>query len=117
MSKNVQIILLLFLLTVFFTPCTYAQRDSLSNPDTFSIKKLRAVVISEAVLYAGAMVGLNELWYKDYPRSGFHFFNDNREWLQMDKAGHVATSYYVGYAGMAALKWAGVEKKKSIWYG
>ena len=43
-----------------------------------------------------ALVGFNELWYKNYPKSNFHFVNDNSSWLQMDKFGHAATSYYGG---------------------
>ncbi|MBN8696866.1 MAG: DUF2279 domain-containing protein [Bacteroidetes bacterium] len=72
---------------------------------------------TEAVLYAGSLVGLNELWYKNYPRSSFHFFDDNREWLQMDKVGHATTSYYIGKVGIGMLKWCGVNRKKAIWYG
>ncbi len=64
------------------------------------------------------MLALNELWYKDYPRSSFHLFNDNPEWLQMDKAGHCMTSYYLGIVGKESLEWAGVnEKKARIWGG
>lgn len=38
-------------------------------------------------------VMLNELWYKNYPRTTMHSFNDNQEWLQVDKVGHAFTSY------------------------
>jgi hypothetical protein len=83
----------------------------------FSKKRLAVVVSSEAALYAGSMIGLNELWYKDYPRSSFHSFDDSGEWLQMDKAGHITTSYYVGRVGIGFMKWTGMERPKSIWYG
>jgi hypothetical protein len=36
---------------------------------------------------------LSELWYKKYPRTHLHSFNDNSEWMQMDKVGHAFTSY------------------------
>lgn len=72
---------------------------------------------TESALYAGSLIGLNELWYKDFPRSSFHFFNDNSEWLQMDKAGHLVTSYYMGRIGINWMKWTGVERRKAIWYG
>jgi VanZ family protein len=83
----------------------------------FSKKRLAFVVSSEAALYAGSIVGLNELWYKDYPRSSFHSFNDNEEWLLMDKVGHVTTSYYIGRVGIGFMKWTGMDRKKAIWYG
>ncbi len=71
----------------------------------------------EAVLYAGAMTGLYTLWYKDYPASAFHFFNDGAEWQQTDKVCHAAASYYVGRLGYDALRLAGADEKKSVWLG
>ena len=75
------------------------------------------LLISGTSLYTISLVGLNQLWYADYPRNKFHFINDNGEWLQMDKIGHMSTSYYMGVAGIEAYKWAGFSKKKAIWYG
>ena len=83
----------------------------------FNKKRLVVVASTEAVLYGSSLVGLNELWYKSYPRSSFHFFNDNDEWLQMDKIGHTTTAYYIGRIGIGLMKWSGVERKKAIWYG
>ncbi len=57
-------------------------------------------------------LALYQLWYKGYPSSRFHFFNDNNEWLQMDKAGHMFSSYYLGIAGIEAAKWAGIPEHK-----
>ncbi len=94
----------------------FCQSDTSRN-HPFDKKKLSFVISAEAALYAGSMYGLNELWYKDYPRSSFHFFNDNNEWMQMDKAGHVISAYYIGRVGMGLMKWSGVERKKAIWYG
>ena len=64
-----------------------------------------------------SLIGLNQLWYAGYPRSKFHFINDNKEWMQMDKLGHMTTSYYGGVAGIKAYRWASFERKKAIWYG
>ncbi|MCW3085505.1 MAG: hypothetical protein JWP12_2871 [Bacteroidetes bacterium] len=83
----------------------------------FNKKRLAIVLSSEAVLYGGSLYGLNTLWYKDYPRSAFHFFNDNDEWLQMDKVGHMTTSYYIGRVGIGLMNWTGLKRKKAIWYG
>ncbi len=87
------------------------------HPAGLNKKRLGLVIGTEAALYGSSLVGLNQLWYKDYPRSSFHFFNDNNEWLQMDKVGHLTTSYYVGRVGVGLLKWTGVSRKKAIWYG
>lgn len=81
-------------------------------------KKRAALVIgSESALATGSLIALSQAWYKDYPRESFHTFNDNGEWLQMDKAGHVVTAYTVGGYGMNLLKWAGVKRKKAILFG
>ncbi len=71
----------------------------------------------EVVGYSGIMYGLNKAWYAGYPRSNFHFFNDNNEWLQMDKIGHFGSTYYLGKLGYEAIKWTGVDNKKAIWWG
>jgi uncharacterized protein YfiM (DUF2279 family) len=92
-------------------------QNSFSQQDTLNPRRLKTVVATEAIIYTGTMVGLHSLWYKDEPSSSFHFFNDNAEWNQMDKVGHGMTSYYIGMAGYEVLRWSGISRKKSIWYG
>jgi uncharacterized protein YfiM (DUF2279 family) len=87
------------------------------DSSTFSSKRLKRVIIAESSIYGATMLGLNQLWYKDYPREHFHFFNDNKEWLQMDKVGHSFSAYYLGLVGMEAFNWVGVSKTKSNWLG
>jgi len=84
-----------------------------------SINKARAWGLGggTAALWVGSVVGLNELWYKNEPRSKFHLFDDSREWYQMDKAGHFLTSYAIGYYYIDFLRWAGFNRKTSIWAG
>lgn len=67
--------------------------------------------------YTLSMIGLNELWYKNHPRSKFHFFNDNGEWMQIDKVGHAWSAYAEGLYGIGLYRWAGVEDKKAVWIG
>ena len=110
--KNAFILFLLFQI-IFAT----SAKSSSFLPDTLNKKRLHDVIAFEASAFAGTMYLLNEAWYKGYPRSSFHFFNDDKEWLQMDKMGHATTSCYIGNAGYYTLKWAGVENKKAIWYG
>ena len=97
------------LLFLFFSQFATAQTDSL--------KALRIALGAEIGVYATSMYGLNKLWYADYPRSGFHWYNDNDTWLQMDKVGHAYSAYQAGLLGMDIMKWSGVPEKKAIWYG
>lgn len=80
-------------------------------------KRIRLVAGGHVVLYAASMVGLNSLWYKDYPRSSFHTFNDWPEWQQVDKVGHVLTAYSVSRGSMELWRWSGIDRKRMIWLG
>lgn len=67
--------------------------------------------------WAASYIALNKAWYADYPKSDFHFFNDNGEWNQMDKAGHIWTTYQVSRISAGLWKWGGLSDHKSIWLG
>lgn len=92
-------------------------QDFLKPSDTLNSKRQNAVFISEAAVSAVALVGLNQLWYADYPRSNFHFINDNKDWKQMDKTGHFYSSYHLGRLGSEMLQWSGSSPKKQLIYG
>ncbi|WP_046758846.1 DUF2279 domain-containing protein [Kordia jejudonensis] len=92
-------------------PSFWIKSDTLHKP------RRDFVAITEASLATITLVGLDRIWYADFPRSSFRFINDNNEWLQMDKAGHVLTSYYVGKVGADVLQWSGVSKKDQLIYG
>lgn len=87
------------------------------SQDTINKKRLTIFITSNAVAYTGGMLMLNELWYKDYPRTNFHWFNDNGEWLQMDKLGHTYTSYYLSKVLTKGFSWLGYNNKKSAIFG
>ena len=99
----------------------YSQNNSFESffkpSDSLNLKRQNTVIISEAVLAAGTLIGLSKAWYADYPKSDFHFINDNSDWLQMDKFGHVFASYHLGRFGAEMLQWSGVNKKKQLLYG
>jgi hypothetical protein len=112
-------LLVYFLLGSF--PLLTAQTDSAStikhDSTTLHPKRLTAVIVTQASLYAASLAGLYFAWYADYPQSSFHFFNDGNEWLQMDKVGHVTAAYYISRIGYASYRWAGLDQKRSTWFG
>lgn len=89
----------------------------LKSSDTLNKPRRNIVVLTEASLATLTLVGLNQLWYADYPRSKFKTINDSGEWLQMDKMGHVFSSYQLGRIGANTLNWSGVSKKDQLLYG
>lgn len=115
-TLELKYILLVTLLSVF----SHSQskiNTFLTPSDTLDIARRNAIVITEASLLAGSLIGLNQLWYADFDRSKFHTINDNSEWLQMDKVGHAFTAYQMGKTGAALLNWSGVSKKDQLIYG
>ena len=89
----------------------------LTPSDTLNKPRRNAVIAVEASLGSLTLVGLNQLWYQDFKHSKFHTINDNNEWLQMDKIGHVFTSYQLGKHGANLLNWSGVSEENQLIYG
>jgi len=79
--------------------------------------RLKTVVITEVATGVAISAGLYFLWYRKHPRSHFHFFNDNGEWLQMDKIGHATTAYNIGAIQYDLMRWCGVNNNTSIAVG
>ena len=89
----------------------------LEPSDSLNVSRRNAVVITEASLATITLIGLDQLWYADYPRSKFKTINDGQEWAQMDKLGHVFSSYQLGRIGAQSLNWAGVSERDQLLYG
>jgi len=80
-------------------------------------KHIALVAGLNVAAYAGSLVVLNEAWYKGFPRTSFHTFNDSKEWMQVDKTGHAWTAYTVGKYAADIWQWAGLTHKKAVWVG
>ncbi len=65
----------------------------------------------------GGLSFLQYIWYHNKERVPFHYFNDNKGWLQLDKYGHALTAYKESFTGYYGLRKAGVSKTKSLIYG
>lgn len=89
----------------------------LSNKDSLSNERLWALSGTGVVGTGTTFYLLGKQWYSGYDRVPFHFFNDNKDWLQIDKFGHGLTAYYGGLYGYNAFRWTGLDEKKSIWIG
>lgn len=101
----------LFLL--FSTSTLFAQSDSVS---TNSSKKW-LVGATHVGIWTATFIALDRAWYADYEKEKFHFYNDNREWLQMDKWGHVWSANQLARFSTEAWRWSGFNEQQSIWLG
>lgn len=113
-----KILYLLLVVCTTTTICAQSKINAFLTPsDTLNKPRRNALVITEASAIGLSLIGLNQLWYADYEKSKLHTLNDNEEWLQMDKFGHVFSSYQIGSAGASLLHWSGVGKKDQLLYG
>ncbi len=85
--------------------------------DRKGLQRTRIIAATNIIGYSGAMIGLYYAWYKNYPQSNFHTFNDNKEWKGIDKIGHAYSTYAESKASMELWRWTGMERKKRIWIG
>jgi len=90
---------------------------SIKAEDTLNRRRLRTVIALESGFYLAGNAYLQFIWYKDHDRVPFHFYNDNKGYLQMDKFGHAYSAYQYSRKGYEALRWAGLSEKKSLLFG
>ncbi len=109
-------LLFLIIFTFIFT-IIRAQSPIDTSQREYKPLRLGMVGGGAGLFYGGVLTGLATVWYQDNHWVGFHFTNDNAGWMQIDKYGHAYTTYMMGKLGVASMKWAGVKRKKAIWYG
>ena len=97
-----------FLITFSFFLCTNPSYAKSLKDSTNTIKKVINIGVPSAAIIS--LVGINEVWYKNYARSDFHFFDDLKEWNGMDKVGHACTSYQLNKFSHTLFKKNNIKK-------
>ncbi|MCC9166502.1 DUF2279 domain-containing protein [Pontibacter harenae] len=112
-------LLLLLLFTLPPGSLAFAQGDEAPAADSSTVnrRKLIPIIAAEAGFYVAGMSYLQFIWYKDHERVPFHFYDDTKGYLQVDKSGHAFGSYVESYLGYKLLRNAGVPKGKALLYG
>ncbi len=105
--KKIFLLVIIWLLRI---QTAFCQHDSTNH-------RLRVINIGIPATYGLTMTGLYSLWYKGYPMSKFHFFNDNNEWMQVDKMGHSYSAYQLSRTGVELYRWSGLTGRKAILTG
>jgi hypothetical protein len=82
--------------------------------DTLNKARFIGGLSAGALAYGGALYGLDQIWYAQYPRAPFRTFNDWGEWLQMDKVGHAYTAYFFTDWAYSGARWAGVQQNSAV---
>lgn len=84
-----------------------------NDSDSICKKRIIGSSVSIGTIYIGSIISLQQVWYKDSFQKDFHLFNDGKNWLQMDKAGHVFTGYHLSSLLSGNFYWNGIETNKS----
>ncbi len=113
------ILMVLLLFSLLLPQALTGQNPDTAANDTARIHKGRliGVLSAQGLIYVASLGGLYYAWYRDYPQSSFHFFDDNNEWMQMDKLAHTTTAYYISRIGYESYRWAGLKPNTSAWLG
>lgn len=92
-------------------------QEWLRPADTLQPQRLWGVAGGVSATYGASMLVISEYWYRGYERGPFRWFDDSREWLQMDKAGHVFNGYFLSRWLSGMCRWSGLPAKKSAIIG
>ena len=122
MAKRTSVILinisiLITYIVFFIHPAFAGDRNLLADSSQIIKKRVYKVIAFESAYYFGSLLVLQNTWYSDRKLVPFHFFNDNKDYLQVDKFGHAFGSYAESYIGYHWLKNSGVGKTKALILG
>lgn len=90
--------------------------DSVYAPSAPDYKKLHRIFAVQSTVYLGSLYVLSRGWYKN-PLTDFHFKDDRRVWMQMDKAGHFFTAYQISHYTSEIYRNTGISRRQRILYG
>jgi hypothetical protein len=114
--KKIALIVFLFVGIIFSVKAQQIS-NSVATSHYIDKKILTPAIITESAVYLGGMSYLQFVWYKDHERVPFHFYNDSKGYLQIDKCGHSFASYCESYIAYNWLRKAGVSRSKALLYG
>lgn len=105
-----------FLFFLCFISLLFYSTSQTQNSDTTKTNPKRFIIANTAIgsLSVGSIIGLQQLWYSNDTQEPFHFFDDSRNWLQMDKMGHAMSAYELTKTMTQAYMWTGLSRRKSM---
>ena len=114
----------LFPLTTLSQKLNYGEQDAFRMKDSFYVNASfpnpkRKKLVNRLTLggYALSAAYLGLVWYAQEDLTHFHFFDDSREWQQMDKVGHAFGGYHASRWMIDLYKWSGEPKEKALYKG
>ena len=103
------------LMLLFFSGSKNLSAQSFFTPsDTLNKSRVLGSHITLGTGYAASMIGLASVWYSNQESTIFQLFNDGKDWLQMDKVGHVYTAYWMQNRAFTMYNWSGMNKNRAL---
>ena len=110
----------LLCIIIFLSTATKINAEGLTINSADSINNGRVLIISSSLGVAlyGAYYYIENAWWSD-KQTNFHFDNgaDFTYALNVDKAGHFMGGMEAADVFASSMRWAGMNKKQSLWYG
>lgn len=103
------------ILLVSITTCH--SQNFFHNDTSFNAKRTAWVSGSIAAGWIGSTIALQNVWYKENWTNEFHFFDDSKQWLGMDKVGHFYTGNMITKNVSALYRWSGFSRNNSLLIG
>ena len=101
------------------TPLSAISQETEQVPDSLQSggKTLCRAAAYTSAYYAVSMYVLGQTWYRDRKTVPFHFYNDTKGFLQVDKFGHAFGSYFYSYIGYHYLRKTGMTRTEALYFG
>lgn len=109
--------ILSFFLVILANFFVLGQQSFWHPADSIHKKRLITTSVVMGTTWTGSMVGLGTVWYKGVEKTKWHAFDDSRNWMQMDKAGHFYTGYKINQLTSDLFRWSGVDNTKATLIG
>jgi Predicted periplasmic lipoprotein (DUF2279) len=94
-----------------------ATKDSATIASANQVRLQRRITLGAAAVMAGVYTYLGTAWYSGQEKTRFRWFDDGKEWQQIDKVGHAFGAYQESRLMMELLKSAGASPRKILWQG
>ena len=111
--------LTIFILNLYLAPSVVRSQESNIRSDSLQVNNstiCKAAAYTSGY-YAASLFLLSKTWYKDKKVVPFHFYNDTRGYLQVDKLGHTFGAYVYSYIGYHYLLNSGLTRKEALYFG
>lgn len=95
----------------------YKSQKKKYNDQEFNKNRFICTSVGIVGTWGGGMVGLHQIWYSKINKSVWNTFDDSKNWLQMDKAGHFYSAYKINSLTTELYEWSGLKSKNAVMYG